>query len=166
MQRERKFYPEDPSRSPFEPYRGVLFRYDDPEFFRIEVDKKSTILEFSTDKSPEDAASAYEAIYGKRVREQEIFEPREKTEENYHETAISLGPRGFLLVALKSYRYAWVELHAPFVDRDTPTPTITISEFKRTYDDRNNFLVSQLASPSVLADLEYTMRYIKLMRTK
>jgi len=166
MSRERIFYPEDPSKSPFKPYNGVLFRYDDPEFLKIEVDKRSTFLEFSTDKSPADAVTAYESIYGRRVRAQEVLNPNGEMDDINEETEIGIGPRMFLIVALKAYRYAWVEPYARFIDRDEPTPTIVINQLRGRYDERNTFLVSQLASPSVLADLDDTLGYIHSMRRR
>ena len=164
MSRERMFYPEDPSKSPFKPYRGVLFRYDDPEFLKVEVAKRSTYLEFSTDKSPHDAAAAYESIYGRRVREQTVLNPDDEMEGVEQESVISFGPRVFLLVALRAYRYAWEEPHQPFIDREGYTPTIVINDLKKGYDDRNTFIVKQLASPAVLDDLDDTLGYIHSMR--
>jgi len=166
MSRERIFYPEDPSKSPFKPYRGVLFRYNDPEFIKIEVAKRSTFLEFSTDKTPEDAAIAYESIYGRRVRVQEVLNPDDKVDEFDQESVLSIGPKGFLLVALRAYRYAWEEPHQPFIDREGFTPTIVINDLKRGYDDRNTFIVKQLATPAVLDDLDDTLGYIHSMRSK
>lgn len=166
MSRERLFYPEDPAKSPFKPYRGVLFLYDDPEFIKIEVDKRSTFVEFSTDKSVEDAAAAYESIYGQRVRAQEVLNPDGEMDDIDQESVISIGPNTFLLVALKAYRYAWVSPYQPFVGRQGLTPTVVINQLKNGYDDRNTFLITQLASPAVLADLDDTLGHIHSMRSE
>ena len=40
MSHERMFSPKDPSKSQFKPYWGILFRYDNPEFIKIEVAKR------------------------------------------------------------------------------------------------------------------------------
>jgi len=164
MPREQTFYPDDSTNSPFEPYHGVLFRYDEPEFFTIEVNDVNTFMEFSTDKSIEDAAAAYESIYGKRVRAQEVLNPDGELDDVDQESVIRIGPNTFLLVALKAYRYAWVEPHRKFVDRETKTPTVVINDIQKGYDERNSLIVAELASPAVKADLGYTLDFIHSMR--
>jgi len=158
------FYPEDSKQSRFKPYRGVLFRYNDPEYLKIEVDKRSTLLDFSTDKSPEDAARVYQEVFGQRVRAQEVLNPNGEMDDTDIENTMSVGQKGFLLVALKAYRYAWVAPRQPFTDREGYTPSITINELTRPFDERNTYLITQLATPAVLADLRDTLPYVNSLK--
>lgn len=162
--REQFNYPNDPMERRYGPHRGVLFRYDKAEHIKIEVSATSTFIDFSTDKTAEEAADAYEDIFGERFRIQEALSPDGVLDDTVEDGVVRIGPKGFLLVALKSYMYGWTEPHQPFEDREDSTPTVTINELSRPYDRRNTDLVNKLASPLVLADLSDTLPYINSMR--